>query len=52
MSAYKDNNPQNNRIYQGTTVVCGLAVSIVESTGNNTELGKIGKSHKCAKIQR
>ena len=44
MSVYKDNKPKNNRIYQGTTVVSGLAVSTIESTGTNTKLGKIGKS--------
>ncbi len=52
MAVYKDTNSEDNRIYQGTTVVTGLAVSIIESTGNETQLGKIGKSLSEIKIEK
>jgi Ca2+-transporting ATPase len=35
---------KNNNVYQGTTVVSGLAICEVIAIGANTELGKIGKS--------
>lgn len=34
----------NNIVYQGTTVMGGLAICRVDAIGNNTRLGKIGKS--------
>lgn len=52
MAVYKDASLQNNRIYQGTMVVSGLAVSIIESTGNETQLGKIGKSLAEIKVEK
>lgn len=52
MSVYKDISSEDNRIYQGTTVVTGLAVSIIEATGNETKLGKIGKSLAEIKIEK
>lgn len=35
---------ENNQVYQGTTVMGGLAICKVEAIGNQTRLGKIGKS--------
>lgn len=35
---------ENNLVYQGTTVVGGLAICRVDAIGNFTRLGKIGKS--------
>jgi P-type Ca2+ transporter type 2C len=35
---------ENNRVYQGTTVMGGLAICRVDAIGSNTQLGKIGKS--------
>lgn len=32
-----------NRIYQGTLVVTGMAICLVDKTGDFTELGKLGK---------
>ncbi|MBC7759079.1 MAG: cation-translocating P-type ATPase [Phormidesmis sp. FL-bin-119] len=52
MAVYKDTSSQNNRIFQGTTVITGLAVSIIESTGNETQLGKIGKSLSAIKVEK
>lgn len=38
------NQEENNHVYQGTTVMGGLAICKVEAIGNQTRLGKIGKS--------
>jgi Ca2+-transporting ATPase len=35
---------ENNQVFQGTTVMSGLAICKVEAIGNQTKLGKIGKS--------
>ncbi len=40
----REDGDQSNLVYQGTTVVSGLAVCKVEAIGNNTRLGKIGAS--------
>ncbi|UWX54469.1 cation-translocating P-type ATPase [Maribacter litopenaei] len=44
LAVFKDSKKENNSIYSGTTVVSGLAIATVVAIGNNTELGKIGKS--------
>lgn len=38
------NQQENNQVYQGTTVMGGLAICRVVAIGNTTQLGKIGKS--------
>lgn len=43
-SVFKDSEKNNNSIFSGTTVASGLAIATVTAIGNNTELGKIGKS--------
>lgn len=43
-AAFKDATPGNNSIYTGTQVVGGLAIATVTAIGNETNLGKIGKS--------
>ena len=40
----KTSSDGNNKLYQGTTVISGLAILKVTAIGTNTELGKIGKS--------
>ncbi len=40
----KNEASEDNKVFQGTTVVSGLAICRVEATGNNTRLGKIGTS--------
>ncbi len=40
----KDKTQSDNYIFQGTTVVSGSAIATITSIGNNTRLGKIGKS--------
>ena len=43
-SVYKNQTPNKNTIYMGTMVASGLAIATVTHIGNNTKLGKIGKS--------
>ena len=40
----KSTEEKSNTVYQGTNVVGGLAICTVSAIGNNTRLGKIGKS--------
>ena len=40
----KDKNAINNFIYLGTSVAGGLAIATITAIGNETRLGKIGKS--------
>lgn len=40
----KDKSKGNNQIFSGTNVVGGLAIATVTGIGNETHLGKIGKS--------
>ncbi len=44
LSVYKDKSKEEHFVYSGTTVTSGLAVAVVTATGNETKLGKIGKS--------
>jgi len=44
LAVIKDKSKANNFIFQGTTVASGLAVAIITAIGNETKLGKIGKS--------
>lgn len=41
---FKDKEKEDNCIYNGTTVTSGLAIATITSVGNETKLGKIGKS--------
>ena len=44
LSTYKDKTKADNFVYQGTTVGSGLAIANITAIGNETKLGKIGKS--------
>lgn len=44
LSVYKDKSIQDNFIYSGTTVVSGMAIATIFAIGNETRLGKIGRS--------
>jgi len=44
LSVYKDKTKKQNEIYRGTTVLSGLAIAKITAIGNETHLGKIGKS--------
>jgi Ca2+-transporting ATPase len=43
-SVFKNKDKEDNFIFKGTTVASGLAIAIITSIGNDTKLGKIGKS--------
>ena len=44
LPVYKDQAKADNLIYGGTTVASGLAIATITAIGNETKLGKIGKS--------
>ncbi len=44
LAVNKDKTKDNNLIYQGTNVASGLAIATIIAIGNETKLGKIGKS--------
>lgn len=43
-SVSKDKNSEDHFVYKGTTVASGLAIATITAIGNETKLGKIGKS--------
>lgn len=44
LAVFKNEDAENNQIFQGTIVASGLAICEVTTIGNETQLGKIGKS--------
>jgi len=44
LAVFKDKAKEDNFIFTGTTVASGLAVATITAIGNETKLGKIGKS--------
>ncbi len=44
LAVFKDLNKEDRIIYQGTSVASGLAIATITAIGNETRLGKIGKS--------
>jgi Ca2+-transporting ATPase len=44
LNVYKDKTTENKTIYKGTSVASGLAIAEINAIGNETKLGKIGKS--------
>jgi Ca2+-transporting ATPase len=44
LSVFKNEKSENNQVFQGTIVASGLAICEVTAIGNQTQLGKIGKS--------
>ncbi|MGB5700502.1 cation-translocating P-type ATPase [Muriicola sp.] len=52
LSVYKDAEQSLNTIYKGTTVASGLAIATVTTIGNETKLGKIGKSLESIKEEK
>lgn len=44
LSVFKDKDNEDNFVYSGTTVGSGLAIATITAIGNETKLGKIGKS--------
>jgi Ca2+-transporting ATPase len=52
LSVYKDQTKEDHFIYLGTTVVSGLAIATITAIGNETKLGKIGKSLESIQEER
>ncbi len=44
LAVFKDPESKDNRVYRGTIVISGLAIIKVTEIGNQTRLGKVGKS--------
>jgi len=44
LSVFKNEKSENNQVFQGTIAASGLAICEVTAIGNQTQLGKIGKS--------
>lgn len=44
LAFYKNKDHENNFVYSGTIVASGLAIAKITAIGNETKLGKIGKS--------
>lgn len=43
-AVFKDKSAKDNVVYRGTTAASGLAIVTITAIGNETKLGKIGKS--------
>lgn len=52
LSVYKDSQKTDNAVYRGTTVASGLAIVEITAIGNETQLGKIGKSLESIKEEK
>lgn len=52
LAVFKDKNQEDNLIFKGTTVSSGLAIAQITSIGNETKLGKIGKSLESIKEEK
>ncbi|MEO7490932.1 MAG: cation-translocating P-type ATPase [Ferruginibacter sp.] len=52
LSVYKDKVSSDNLIFRGTTVASGLAIATITAIGNETKLGKIGKSLESIKEEK
>ena len=52
LSVYKDKAKADNIIFMGCTVVSGLAIATITAIGNETRLGKIGKSLESIKEEK
>ena len=54
MPVFKDKDQEGNLhiVFSGTTVVSGLAIATVTAIGNETSLGKIGKSLEAIKEEK
>jgi Ca2+-transporting ATPase len=44
LAVFKNEKSENHQVFQGTIVASGLAICKVTAIGNQTQLGKIGKS--------
>ncbi|WP_375584217.1 cation-translocating P-type ATPase [Cyclobacterium xiamenense] len=52
LSVLKDKEKEDNLVFKGTTVESGLAIVTITNIGNDTKLGKIGKSLESIKEEK
>ena len=52
VSVTKDKSSKDNLIFQGTNVASGLAIATITAIGNETKLGKIGKSLEAIALEK
>lgn len=52
LSVYKDAEKEDNYVFKDTTVASGLAIATITAIGNETKLGKIGKSLESIKEEK
>ena len=52
LPVFKDKSIEDNSIFKGTTVSSGLAIVTITNIGNETKLGKIGKSLESIKEEK
>jgi len=52
LPVFKNQNRDDNLIYQGTTIVSGLAIATITAVGDETKLGKIGNSLSSIKVEK
>lgn len=52
LAVFKDKSTEDHFIFKGTTVASGLAIAIITNIGNETKLGKIGKSLESIKEEK
>ena len=52
LPVYKHKENENNSVFRGSTVASGLAIATVTAIGNQTMLGKIGKSLESIKNEK
>ncbi|MET4081980.1 Ca2+-transporting ATPase [Pedobacter sp. UYP30] len=52
LSVFKDASKDDNLVSRGTTVATGLAIITITAIGNETKLGKIGKSLEAIKEEK
>lgn len=51
-AVFKDKDKEDKNVFGGTTVASGLAIAEVTAVGNETKLGKIGKSLESIKEEK
>ncbi len=52
LAVFKDKSSEDNSIFKGSNVASGLAIATITQIGNETKLGKIGKSLESIKEEK
>jgi Ca2+-transporting ATPase len=51
-SVHKDKTNNNNQLFQGTSVISGMAIATISAIGSKTKLGIIGKSIEAIPVEK